>query len=193
MNAMLIFILGLTVFFASHSIRIFADGWRSAMLARLGELRWKGLISLLSLAGFALLLWGYAQVRAEPPALWTPASWSRLLVPILTLPAFVLVVAAYVPGNRFKTALGHPMLAGTILWALAHLPGNGGRASTVLFGSFLVWALISFAASRRRDRAEGRVYPPGPAWRTAVVVIVGVAAWAVFATVLHGPLIGIRP
>ena len=57
-------ILGLFVFLASHSIRIFADGWRTAMVGRLGLLGWKALIAVVSLAGFALLVWGYGASRA---------------------------------------------------------------------------------------------------------------------------------
>lgn len=186
-------ILGLFVFLASHSIRIFADGWRTAMVGRLGLLGWKALIAVVSLAGFALLVWGYGASRAAPTVLWLPPLWTRHLAALLTLPALILLVAAYVPGNRFKTLVGHPMVAGTKVWALAHLLANGNLADVLLFGSFLTWAVLSFSASRRRDRSEGRRYPAGPGWRTAVTAVVGVAAWALFATVLHGPLIGVRP
>jgi uncharacterized membrane protein len=72
---------------------------------------------------------------------------------LLTLPAFILLVAAYVPGNRIKAAIGHPMVAGVKLWALAHLLANGSLADLLLFGGFLAWAVASFAAARRRDRA----------------------------------------
>lgn len=191
MNATLILIVGLVLFFATHSVRIVADDWRGAMIARIGELGWKGLIGLISLLGFGLIVWGYGLTRAEPVALWLPPAWTRHLAALLTLATFVLVVAAYVPGNRFKTALGHPMLAGTILWALAHLLANGMLADLLLFGGFLVWSSCSFSASRRRDQAEGRSYPAGPASRTAIAVVAGIAVWAIFAKLLHGPLIGV--
>ena len=47
-------ILGLVLFLGVHSTRIVADGWRTAMRARLGGGAWKGLYALLSIAGFAL-------------------------------------------------------------------------------------------------------------------------------------------
>ncbi len=193
MNPTLILIAGLLIFLGTHSIRIFADGWRTAMIARLGALGWKGLIGVLSLLGFGLLVWGYGATRADPVALWLPPLWTRHLAALLTLPAFILVVAAYVPGNRFKTLFGHPMVAGTKAWALAHLLANGNLADVILFGSFLLWAAFSFKASRQRDRSEGRSYPAGPASRTVITVVVGVLVWAVFAMKLHGVLIGVRP
>ena len=92
-----------------------------------------------------------------------------------------------------KAALGHPMLFGTALWAFAHLIGNGRLAGVVLFGSFLVWAIVAFLASRRRDAAAGVVYPAGSAARDVIATAIGIAAWVVFGFWLHGPLIGLRP
>lgn len=192
MNATLILILGLAIFLGSHSVRIVADGWRNAMVARLGIWGWKGLISLPSLLGFWLLVWGFAAMRAEPVVLWQPPVWTRHLASLLTLPAFMLVVAAYVPGNRLKAMLGHPMVAGVKLWALAHLLANGNLADLLLFGGFLVWSVFSFRAARQRDRAAGVCYPAGPASRTVIVIIAGALVWAVFAMLLHAPLIGVR-
>ncbi len=45
-------------------------------------------------------------------ALWTPAAALRHLATVLMLPALVLLVAAYVPGNSLKARLHHPMLIG---------------------------------------------------------------------------------
>jgi uncharacterized membrane protein len=102
-------------------------------------------------------------------------------------------VAAYVPGNAIKRAIGHPMVAGVKVWALAHLLANGTLADVLLFGTFLAWAVLSFVAARRRDRAAGTTYPAGPGSRTAITVVVGLVAWAVFAFALHRPLIGVAP
>lgn len=193
MNATFVLIFGLIVFLGTHSIRIVADDWRSAMIVRIGELGWKGLIAIVSLVGFGLIVWGYGLTRAEPVALWLPPLWTHSLAALLTLPAFVLLVAAYIPGNRFKTMLGHPMVAGVKIWALAHLLANGTLADVLLFGSFLLWSVFSFRAARRRDRAAAVSYPAGPVSRTIIVVVVGIAAWAIFAMMLHALLIGVRP
>ena len=140
-----------------------------------------------------LLVIGYGIARQHPVVIYTPPTWSRHLAALLTLPAFVLLAAAYVRGNAIKRAVGHPMVAGVKVWALAHLLANGTLADIVLFGSFLVWAALSFSAARRRDRAEGRVYPIGPSSRTVMTLVFGTIAWAIFAFALHRPLIGVAP
>ena len=186
-------ILGLLIFLGVHSLRIVADAWRTARIARSGENAWKGMYSLASAVGLGLIVWGYGMARAEPLALWPTPSWARHAAALLTLPAFILLVAAYVPGNRIKAAIGHPMVAGVKLWALAHLLANGSLADLLLFGGFLAWAVASFAAARRRDRAAGRTYAVLGWPRDAAVAAIGIAAWAGFAVWGHAALIGVGP
>jgi len=190
---MIILVIGLVLFLGLHSLRVFADDWRGAQLARLGEGTWKGLYSLISAVGLVLIVWGYGITRTVPVDLWSPPVWTRHLAALLTLVSFVLLAAAYVPGTRIKAAIGHPMVVGTKVWAFAHLISNGRLADLVLFGSFLAWSIVLYAASRRRDRARGTRYPAGPAWRDAIAVVVGLVAWVAFAFWLHGLLIGVRP
>jgi uncharacterized membrane protein len=186
-------VVGLLLFLGTHSVRVVADGWRSTQLARLGERPWKGLYALLSLAGFALLVWGYGQARQRPLVQWQPPAWAPHAAAALTLLAFVLVAAAYVPANHLKARLGHPMLAGTKAWAIGHLLANGTLADLVLFGSFLIWSVAAFASARRRDRRGRTVHAPGSVRGDVLTVAAGTAAWAVFAFALHGWLIGVRP
>jgi uncharacterized membrane protein len=190
---MTLLILGLLIFLGVHSVRIVADDWRTRQIARLGPMPWKGAYAAASLLGFVLIVWGYAQARMDPVVLWIPPLWGRHLAALLTLPAFILIVAAYVPGNHLRAALGHPMLAGVKLWALAHLLASGLLSSLVLFGSFLVWAVVDFAVSRRRDRAAGVRPAPGTLRGDAIAVVVGAVAWFVFARHLHAMLIGVQP
>lgn len=186
-------ILGLLLFLGVHSVRIVADGWRSGVRARIGENAWKGVYSVVSLAGFVLLVWGYGQARMDPVPLWTPMTWTRHLAALLTLPAFILLAAAYVPGNGIKARVHHPMVLGVKVWALSHLLANHTLADLLLFGGFLVWAVLSFRAARARDRAAGTVYPAGRLPMTLVTVVVGVVAWAAFAMWAHAAWIGVRP
>ena len=137
--------LGLVLFLGAHSLRIVADGWRSQQIARFGERRYKGLYSLASLLGFGLLIWGFVLARSQPVVLWAPPAWTHPLAAVLMLLAFVLIVAAYVPRNALKARLGHPMLLSVKTWAAAHLIANGTLADVLLFGSFLVWAVLCFA------------------------------------------------
>lgn len=190
---MIVLVLGLVIFLGVHSVRIVADDWRGATLARVGEGTWKGVYSLLSVAGFVLIVWGYGLTRTAPVELWSPPVWTRHAASLLTLVAFVLLAAAYVPGTRIKAAVGHPMVVGTKVWAFSHLLANGRLADVVLFGAFLAWAVVLYAASRRRDRRLGIRYVAGPASRDAIAVAVGVAAWFAFALWLHAWLIGVQP
>ncbi len=190
---MTLLIAGLVVFLGVHSVRIFGDGFRSAQIARLGPNVWKALYSLASIAGFALIVWGFARSRQHPVFVWTPPFWMHYATTALTLLAFVLIAAAYVPGNRIKPAIGHPMVAGVKTWAFGHLLSAFSLAGFVLFGAFFVWAVLDYAASRRRDTAAGVVYPAGTAVGDALTFAVGAIAWYVFAFWLHWPLIGVAP
>lgn len=191
---MLIYLVaGLVVFLGVHSTRMLAGDWRSRTIERLGAKPWKALYALVSIAGLALLVWGYGVARQQPVQLWSPPLGLRHSAALLTWLAFVLLAAAYVSGNQIKARLHHPMLLGTKVWALAHLLANGTLAGAILFGGFLLWAVTMFASARRRDRREATRYTPGTASRTAITLAAGTLAWAVFAFWLHGLLIGIRP
>jgi uncharacterized membrane protein len=186
-------ILGLLIFLAAHSVRIIADDWRTAQIAGKGEKAWKGIYSVISLTGFVLLVWGYGQTRINPVDLWTAPLWTHHVTALLTVLAFISLAAAYVPGNHIKAAIGHPMVAGVKLWALAHLLSNGRLGDVILFGTFLVWSVVNFSSSRRRDRAAGTTYPAGTVKGDVIVVVAGVIAALVFSKFLHLWLIGVAP
>ncbi len=186
-------ILGLLLFLGMHSARIFADDARSRFIAQRGAGAWKGLYTVVSLVGFALILWGYGQARQAPVVLWTAPLALRHLASLLTLVAFVLLVAAYVPRNGFKARLHHPMVLGVKTWALGHLLANNTLADLLLFGGFLLWAVLDFRSARQRDRVAGTTYPAGTLAGTLTVAVVGLLAWAGFAFWGHAALIGMRP
>jgi uncharacterized membrane protein len=186
-------ILGLILFLGVHSLHMLAPRWRDRVAARIGLMPWKGLYSLVSIAGLVLIVIGFGMARADSHLLYTPPAWLRHLNALFTLVAFVLIAAAYVPRNHLKAKIGHPMLAGVKLWALGHLLATGDLRGVVLFGAFLVWAVADFAVSRQRDRAAGTVYPAGTATGDVMAVVIGVAAWAIFAFLLHLRLIGVNP
>ena len=185
-------ILGLVIFLGAHSVRIFADPWRTGVRARIGENAYKGLYTLAALVGFALIIWGYGQARQQMP-LWDPPAFMRHATALLMLPVFVLFVATYVPRNGIKAKVHHPMVLSVKLWAFAHLLSNGNLADVLLFGGFLAWAILSFTAARKRDRAVGKVYPAGTLQGTIVCVIAGLAIYAAFVMGLHTWMIGVRP
>lgn len=188
-----VLILGLVLFLGVHSVRIFANDWRTKVIAQRGENAWKGLYSVLSVIGLVLVVWGYGLARQQPVVLWLPPVATRHVAALLMLVSFILLVAAYVPRNGIKAWLHHPMVLGVKVWALAHLLSNGYLADVVLFGAFLLWSVLSFRAARARDRAAGTVYPRGDAFATGITAVVGTVLWLVFSMWLHVWLIGVRP
>jgi uncharacterized membrane protein len=190
---MLLLIAGLVVFLGVHSLRIFAEPWRATQIARLGPGAYKGIYSVVSAVGLALIVYGYGQARAEPVVLWTPPVWTRHLSALLVLFALVLLVAAYVPRNRIKAAVGHPMIVGVKIWAAGHLLANGTLADLLLFGGFLLWAVLDFRAARARDRAQGRVRVRPSLAADVATIVIGAALWAAFALRLHVWLFGVHP
>jgi len=186
-------ILGLLLFLGMHSTRIVAEGGRTRFIAQRGAGAWKGLYTVVSLLGFALIVWGYGQARQAPVVLWTSPLWTRHLAAGLVLVAMVLLVAAYVPGNGLKARLHHPMVLAVKVWALAHLLANNTLADVLLFGGFLLWAVLDFRSARQRDRAGAVHYARGNTAATVVTVLLGGVLWAVLAFWAHGLLFGVRP
>jgi uncharacterized membrane protein len=190
---MALMILGIVLFFGVHSVRIVSDDFRSAQIARLGERRYKGIYSAVSLVGIVLVGSGFSMLRRTPVVLWNPPEWMHPITSLLVLVAFVLWTAAYVPGNRIKAIARQPFAAGTKTWAFAHLLSNGSAADVLLFGSFLVWAIFAFVSAQRRDRRAGVVYAVGPRSKTVTTIAIGLVVWVVFGFWLHGWLFGVKP
>jgi len=186
-------IIGLVIFLGVHSVRVFAEPARTGLRTKLGENGYKGLYTVASLLGFALIVWGFGQSRLQSLPLWPPLLWARHLASLLMLVYFILLAAAYVPRNGIKAKLHHPMTLGVKTWALAHLLANNTLAEVLLFGGFLLWSVLVFRAARARDVAAGTVYPPGTTGGTVGAIVAGAVGWAVFAFWAHAFLIGVRP
>ncbi|MSQ66562.1 MAG: protein NrnU [Limnohabitans sp.] len=188
------FISGLVLFLGCHSVRVFAGDWRSRMLASIGEKLFKGIYSVLSLAGFVLLVYGFSKIRWDSPLLWSPPVAMRYVAALLMLLAMVLLVAGQIPHNAFKARLGHPMVLSVKVWALAHLLSNGKQADLILFGAFLLWSVLNFRAARQRDHhsaESGAALEATP--NTLRVVMIGVAAWAILLFGGHSWLFELSP
>lgn len=190
---MLYLILGLILFLGIHSLRIFADDWRTRRVAALGAGVWKVIFALISIAGIALIAHGFGIARLNPVPLWQGAKWARDVAGLFTLVAFVLIVAAYVPNSRIRGMFGHPMVIGVKVWALGHLLANGNLNDLILFGAILAWAVIDYRSLRQRDRAAGTARDAG-SWANDIITIpVAIVAWYVFALYMHRILIGVAP
>lgn len=184
-------IAGLLIFLGTHSVSIVAPNWRNRMALSLGRIGWQVVYSLVALAGFVLIVNGYAQARLDPVVVYSPPVWTRHLAALLMLPVFVLLLAAYLPG-RIKTATKHPMLTATKLWAVAHLLANGMLHDLLLFGAFLAWAVADRISLKYRTPRPTPALPAGKL-NDAIAVAGGLALYVVFAMWLHLRWIGVAP
>lgn len=183
---MTLFILGLIIFFGAHSFTAFARNARAGLIAKLGAGPYKGLYSLVSILGFALIIVGWR--HADASALYAPPPFLRHVAYLLMPVALVLIVAAYAPAGRIAHAVKHPMLAAVKVWAFAHLLVNGEVRSVLLFGGFLIFAVADRIAVKRRNAP---VRDAGP-WRNdAIAVLAGAAAFAAVFLYLHRYIAGV--
>lgn len=191
---MLLLILGLVVFLGVHSIKIAAPAFRERFIAQRGENAWKGIYSIISIVGFVIIIWGYSIARYDAPILYTPPFWFTHITLLLMLVSFVLLVASSVPPGRIKVAVKHPMLLAIKLWSVGHLMANGDLASVVLFGSFLIWAIVDRISVSRRE-AAGLMEPIGPASvrNDILAIVIGLVAYILFVWKLHEWLFGVPP
>jgi len=193
-------ILGLILFLGAHSVRIWADGWRNQTIEAYGEKAFKGVYALVSILGFYLLVVGYGEARLQTVALWNPPIFTKHISMLLMLLSSILLIAAYIPRNHFKMRLKHPMVLSVKVWALSHLLANGNLADLVLFGSFLIWAVLNFRSARARDRAQvqnsdaNEEAPLKPnLLATLIALFGGMGLWAVITFVLHAKVVGVAP
>ncbi|MEY9109456.1 putative membrane protein [Bradyrhizobium yuanmingense] len=187
---LLVMILGLVLFFASHIFTTRRKA-RAQAIARLGEGTYKLLYSAVSLAGLALIIWGYAHYRSSGWIdVWYPPKAMKHIALALMLPAVILVVASYMRGRIYAT-LKHPMLAGIKLWAAAHLLANGDLGSIILFGSFLAWAVYDRISLKARTDAGAPPIPVGGPTNDLIAVAVGAVAYLALAFAFHPVVIGV--
>ena len=191
---MLILVMGLVIFFCLHSVRLVAPKWRESSMASHGAMRWKMRFGMVTLIATAFIVMGYTQARLDPVWLWFPPVWTRHLAGLLVLVALFFVGSALVPNTTMKKKVGYPMLIAVKIWAFAHLISNGSLADVMIFGSFLVWSIVSFAVYRRRDRKAGvvRDQESGVQFDLAAFTF-AMVSWFAIAFYLHQAIIGVSP
>jgi uncharacterized membrane protein len=183
-----IFILGLVVFFATHVFVTFRAA-RGDAIATLGLNCYRAVFAIVSIAGLALIIWGFGRYHAHAPQIWSPPAFMRHITVGLMLFAVIFFTAAFIP-SHIKTKLKHPMLAGIKTWALAHLLSNGDLASILLFGSFLAWAVYGRIAAKRRGDVGAATAPTG--WTNDIIgVVIGVVIYLALGYAFHPMVIGV--
>ena len=184
-------IIGLALFFGPHLFSAFRSRESGSDLkARLGYGPYMGLYSLITAIGLGLIIYGFGASRPSA-IIWTPPVWGAHVNYALMLVALISLAAAYLPTGHIKRTLKHPMLVAVKLWAVGHLLANGELNSMILFGSFLVYAVIDRIAVKKR----GDLGPPKTAKVSPLAdlgaVLIGCAAYGLLVAWLHKVLIGV--
>jgi uncharacterized membrane protein len=162
------------------------------MIDRIGEVKWKGLYTIISLFGFIIMMIGYGQARQDTVVLWQPNVVLIYVALVLNLVAFIFLAGSSPSNNAIRLKLKHPMILGVKVWALAHLISNGTLVNLILFGAFLIWAVLDFRSARKRP-----IHMPEQAAistkATVITILTGVILWVAFIFGLHQYLIGVSP
>lgn len=180
---MTLLFLGLALFFVPHLLPVL--GLRSAVVSALGENAYKGVVSLLSLGGLVLMVFGMMQ--AEYVQLYAPKPWARHLLMTLMPVSLILFAAANFP-NNIRRITKHPMMLGTLIWSVGHLLANGDRATTWLFGCFALFAVLDIVSGTVRGKLPR--FGPQPWSKDVVAVIAGLAVYGAL-LYFHGYLFGV--
>ena len=177
-------IAGLALFLGVHVFSSLRSA-RGRAIATLGEGAYKGLYSLLSLAGFGLIIAGMG--KAPSIELWSPPGWGRYAAVWFMPFALILLAGAFIPGN-LKRLTAHPMLWAITLWALVHLLANGDVAGLLLFGGFGLYAIYAMRSQTLRGARPAQT-------RRAVggdigAIVAGLIAYALLLR-FHASLFGV--
>ena len=162
---MTLLIIGMIMFIGIHIVP--SAPFKPNLVASLGANKYKMIFSIFSLLGLGLIIYGFSLSNFVP--LWDPLPWGRS-VTIATMPLTVIMMCAANMPNNIKRFVRHPMLIGLILWSGTHLAANGDLASTILFLSFGLFALLDvfLVSVGGRYTAKAAV---SFLWDIAVVVI----------------------
>jgi uncharacterized membrane protein len=189
---MLVLIAGLVVFLGIHLVPSLANA-RASLVGRFGEGGYKAFFSIASAIGLVLIVWGFGLARGSSADIqvWSPPTWTKHIAFALMWPAFILLVAAYVP-SHIRDRAKHPMLAAIKIWALAHLLANGDLAGLLLFGAFLAFGVYDRISVKRRGATGPLGTRHGGVVSDISVVVIGTALYVAMLVWGHPYLIGVH-
>lgn len=172
---MTILILGLVLWTAAHVFKRVAPVQRQALQDRMGDGS-KGIFAVLILASVVLMVIGFKS--ADSAFLWGRSAATTGINNLMML----VSVALFGLGSsksRLRSKMRHPMLWGTVIWALAHLLVNGDVASLVLFCWIGFWALAEMQLINRAETS----YVPYDGGSAAGDVRLGIITLVVFGVI----------
>lgn len=182
---MFLLILGVLLWSLAHLFKRLAPAAR----ARLGD-PGKGVVAIALVLSVVLMVVGYRGADFVP--VFTPLPGIGHLNNLLMLVAVFLFGVGGTKGTLYPK-MRHPMLTGTILWAVAHLLVNGDVASLVLFGGLGIWAVVQMlvinAAGPWARPTDGRGLKGDAMNLAGTLVIYGLIA-GVHIWLGHNPFVG---
>jgi uncharacterized membrane protein len=182
--------LGVILFGGVHLWSILMPLSRNGVRDRLGRPAFMGLYTLISLIGIALLAWAYQIGRAGPASLdqfYEPLYGAKHVAFLLILVGFILIFSNK-SQSHIRQWVKHPFSVGIALWSIAHLMMNGEKAVVVMFGLFLLLALLDIVLSLARGKNPVVI----PRWPHDLRgILVGVVLYLVFMFGFHPYILNI--
>lgn len=181
--------IGLIIFHIHHSLKLLVPNWRQARIDAWGKGMWHGLYSVVSVVTLFLVIYGYSIAWQEADYLYILPQWINHLAALLMAFSFCFLLFSYRP-SRLAKITKHPAWAAITIWSIAHLLANGDLASILLFGSFLVWALIHWFAAIKTKAPMPTI---APLIQDVATIIIGLCLWGLFVWKVHYWLFGVSP
>jgi len=185
---MLLLIIGLVMWGGLHFIPSLAISFRTQLISKWGEKKYRNIFSILVVTSIILMILGWRLI--DPVSIYNPPEWGGSVTGLFILIAFILFSAAHSESN-IKRFIRHPQLIGLIIWSVGHLLSNGDNRSLILFGVLGVWAILEVILINNR---EGDWVKPDSvsAKSELLVTIKGIVIFAIF-LFAHPYLFGVSP
>ncbi len=174
MIGLLLLALGVGLWVSAHLFKRVSPAQRATLDNWLGEGA-KGIFAVLILAGLVLMVIGYQ--RSDYIMLWVAPPWMGHVNNLLMLISFYVFGIGMAKG-ALSQRVRHPMLIGTLLWAVAHLLVRGDVAGLILFGGLGAWAVVEMLMINAQDK-KWTPPPRKPGPRDAVLVLVVLVVYGV--------------
>lgn len=171
---MLLLVAGLLAFFVIHALPVWAPALRMGLATKLGRWPWMGLFSILSIASLWVATLGWSSTI--PTFLYDLGPGVQHLNLLLMPIALALFVAPYAR-SHLRLYVRNQQYTAVKIWAVGHLLANGDSRSLILFGSFLIWAVLMVIGVKKRD---GAYVKPTDSWRAGDIATAAIALGATY-------------
>ena len=178
-------LLALGVFFTAVLHLVAAvPSLKARIKQKLGEKAYGPVFGIASIIGIVIIVIGWRS--SDFVFVYDPPEWGRHANYALTLIAFIFLGIFLFRGS-WRQKVRFPMAFAAIFWATGHLLANGDLASVILFGGFLIYAVLHIMIGTANGVRPSTVVREG---HNLLSVLGGIALYGVM-TQLHTALIGV--